>query len=646
MSMYRQLWLAIIASMLLALGGGLLASLVSARSYLESQLSIKNTDNATALALSLSLNRPDATLVELAVASLFDGGHYEWIRVTDPMGNVLVERTAPVGHTDAPAWFASMLPIKAEPGRAQISNGWQQVGVVILASHSRFAYGALWKSAYEMVIALSLAGFVGGLLGSMVLRRLRGPLDAVIDQANAILQRRFVMIAEPRVPELRQLAVAMNTTVARLKKMFEEEASRLEVLRRDANFDGLTGLANRNYFLARLRETVTAEDSVGGSVFIARVANLSNVNRDFGRQVTDDLLRAFSKVIGQAGIVNPDALAARLNGADFALLMPGLAVPNSFAEHLLTMLTQESALFVPDQVTTWLGCGTFPRGTEVESILAQVDAALAAVELEGQNGLRIVNMRESDEVPRSADEWSHLIQNAISNRWVRLVSFPVTSLDGVMLHRECPLRLMFDEHGEWQPAGRFLPVAQRLKLTPQLDLAAVALGLDELVNHPELSGLAINLSASSIEIHEFRIELEKMLKEHPATSRLWLEVPEAGVWSHFEAFKALCSHLRGVGCKLGLEHFGRQFSEIGRLHDLGLDYLKVDGSFIRGLGSNEGNQAFLKGLSSIAHSIGIFVIAEGVTNANELTALKSIGFDGATGPAIQEPSDSCKLVGD
>ena len=75
MSMYRQLWLAIIASMFLALVGGLLASMLSARGYLESQLSMKNTDNATALALSLSQSNPDPITVDLVVASLFDSGH-------------------------------------------------------------------------------------------------------------------------------------------------------------------------------------------------------------------------------------------------------------------------------------------------------------------------------------------------------------------------------------------------------------------------------------------------------------------------------------------------------------------------------------------------------------------------------------------
>ena len=245
-------------------------------------------------------------------------------------------------------------------------------------------------------------------------------------------------------------------------------------------------------------------------------------------------------------------------------------------------------------------------------------------------------MHEGDVAPRSAIEWAKVIHRALDKRWVRLVSFPVSTIDGRLMHRECPLRLMFDDAGEWQPAGRFLPVAERLKLTPKLDLAAVALGLDELDAKPQLTGLAINLSASSIELPEFRNELQKLLMQRESASRLWLEVSEAGVLAHFDAFRALCAELRDVNCRLGIEHFGRQFSEFGRMHDLGLDYIKVDASFIRGLDANLGNQAFLRGLSAIAKGIGLIVIAEGVDSEADLLILSDVGFDGATGPAIKE----------
>lgn len=637
MSMFRQLWLAIVASTLMALAGSLLVSMLSARAYLESQLSIKNTDNATALALSLSQSNPDEVMVELVVASLFDGGHYELVRVTSPQGSTISERVGADTDLGAPAWFVRLLPIRAQTGQAQISSGWKQFGTVTLVSQSRFAYAALWMSAKEMVVALTLAGLAGGYMATLVLRRLRRPLLAVIDQAQAITERRFVTMQEPSVPELKKLAQAMNTTVVRLKTMFDDEAKRLDGVRREANCDTLTGLANRSNFMARLRDDVQAEHSAGGALFIARVANLASINQSLGRRDTDELLQAFGRGLLSVAQRYPDALAARLNGADFALLVPALRAPEAVAQELFATLNNEAQAYLSDRPSTWLGCGSFPPGVEVEAILAQVDMALAAIEADGASGLKVVDLHWDDGAPKSTEEWAKVIRRALSEKWVRLVSFPVVSLDGKLVHRECPLRLMFDEQGEWQAAGKFLPVAERLKLTPQLDLAAIALGLDELEAKPQLTGLAINLSASSIYLPEFRADLKRLLKRRTGTHRLWLEVAESGALSHFDAFKALCADLRGVGCKLGLEHFGRQFSEVGRLHDLGLDYIKVDGSFVRGLDGNIGNQTFLKGLSTIAHSIGLKVFAEGVTHEADLRALGPVGFDGATGPAVSEP---------
>ena len=196
MSIYRQLWLAIIISMLLALGGSLFASLLSARSYLEQQLTMKNADNAAVLALALGQQNPDQVTVELAIAAVFDSGHYESIRVIDPAGKVIIERVSPPGDIGAPVWFAELLPLVANAGEAQISSGWTQFGKIVLVSQSRFAYEALWSSTKEMIVALILAGFIGGYLGTLIMRRLRDPLSAVVRQAEAISDRRFVTIPE------------------------------------------------------------------------------------------------------------------------------------------------------------------------------------------------------------------------------------------------------------------------------------------------------------------------------------------------------------------------------------------------------------------------------------------------------------------
>lgn len=636
MSMYRQLWLAIITSMLLALGGGLLASLVSARSYLESQLSIKNTDNATALALSLSLNNQDATMVELTVASLFDGGHYEWIRVTNPQGAVVTEKVDAAEAVDAPAWFARLLPIRAQPGKAQISNGWKQVGVVTLASHSRFAYGALWKSAYEMAAALTFAGLVGGLLGALILHRLRSPLDAVVRQANAITQRRFAVIEEPKVPELRQLAVAMNTAVSRLKAMFDEEAARLEVMRREANCDPLTGLSNRSHFMARLQQCLASEDAAGGAFLLVRLTDLVETNRLLGRGVTDEYVCRIAEVLQKYAAACSQGMGARLNGADFALLLPGEEQGRGRADALMQDLREVAAPFLKNAAVASIGVGSFGPGMEMGALLTRVDAALAGAQAGTGNEVHEA-LHGGEGLPQTSEQWSTLIRGALERRWVALADFPVLAVGGQLLHRECPLRLKLGEAEDWLPAARFFPVAERLRLTPAIDLTAMALGLQALQAQPGLPGIAINLSGHSLADPTFIPQLQDLLAKHRhAASRLWMEVPETSAYKHFETFRYLCRVLKAAGCQVGLEHFGYHFSQIGSLHDLGLDYLKIDSSFIRDIDKNSGNAVFLKGLTGIAHNIGLQVLAEGVVSQAELQALVALGFDGATGPAIKE----------
>lgn len=637
MSMYRQLWLAIVASTLLAILGSLLASTLSARAYLSEQLAMKNADNASALALSLSQRHPDAVEVELTVAALFDSGHYELIRISDPFGQTMVERATPSVDTAVPEWFMQLLPIRSEPGRAQISDGWKQFGTIELISHNRFAYQALWKSVWQTVAALVVAGLLGGYLGGLVLHRLRKPLRAVIDQAQAITERRFVTIAEPSVPELRRLAAAMNATVLRLKSMFEEEAARLETVRREANCDLLTGLANRGHFLSFFKKQLCDENSLGGSLIVLRLADLADINRRLGRNDTDDLLRKAGAVLARAAASQPDAFAARLNGADFALLLPDVQSPRQVAEALLDRLIAEAAPYVGRETTAHIGVGRYLCGSDLAQVLSQVDAALATAESRGANSIIEASLVADEETPRSSEQWSQLIQRALDHGWVRLVSFPVTDMAGAILHRECPLRLMLDEHGDWLPAGRFLPMAERLRLTSQLDLAAVDLGLRQLADEPNLAGLAINLSASSVADATFRQQIVTRLQQLPqVATRLWLEVAETGALKQFDGFRQFVRTLKGTGCRVGVEHFGHQFSQIGLLHDLGLDYLKIDATFVRNLNENPGNQAFLNGLAAIAHAIGLIVIAEGVATAEERDALAAAGIDGATGPAIRD----------
>lgn len=634
MTLFRQLWLAVLTSAIVAFAGSFVVSMLTARHYLEHQLAVKNADNAASLALSMSQLPKDAVTVELQMAALFDNGQYAAARLIDPNGKTVLEKVAPPADGQVPAWFVALFPIDSEAGRAQVNTGWNQFGTVELISHSRFAHEELWQGGLRLLLWFGVAGGVAGALGMALLSRLKTPLHAVVHQAEAIAERRFVTIAEPATPELKSVARAMNGMVGKLKAMFEDEATRLEQVRREANLDALTGLANRAHFMNLLASGLSDEHAAdAGVLYILRVADLAGINRRLGREAADELLRRIGLLLTQKSEGQAGAVAAHLHGADFALLMPNFHRASELGQALLGGLRDLAGSGLTDSPAVGhVAAGTYRHGEPMAGLLARVDAALAVAEGQGALGWHVAESETRQRLASNAD-WRQLLEGAIESRRLRLIEFPVVSESGQLLHLECPLRLQASETGEWLAAGSFMPMASRLALTSDLDLAAVRLALDRLAG--SASPVAVNLSGESIMQPTFRQHLVELLSaEHDGAGRLWLEVAETGVFQHFDAFREFCNSIRPFGCRLGIEHFGRQFSNIGLLHDIGLDYIKVDGSFIRSIDTQPGNQAFLKGLCSIAHNIGLSVIAEGAQTAEELAALPGIGFDGATGPAV------------
>ncbi|MEK9777031.1 MAG: LapD/MoxY N-terminal periplasmic domain-containing protein, partial [Quisquiliibacterium sp.] len=298
MSLTKQLWLALSLVMALAFGCSLLVSVLSARHYLEQQLQVKNIDNATSLALALTQMAKDPVTVELQISAQFDAGHYQFIRVASPNGQLLAERVSKSTAQGAPAWFVSLIPINAKPGKAQVLDGWKQFGTLSLASHDQYAYQTLWDGTVELFLWFLAGSLVIGLAGTLAVRAITRPLKDVVGQAKAIAARRFVSVPLPRTPEMRAMAGALNEMVERLKSMFAEEAERLEALRRQANYDAVTGLADREYFMAGLREQLSGEQHASsGALVIVEIADLAELNARLGHRQIDQALTQFGQVL-------------------------------------------------------------------------------------------------------------------------------------------------------------------------------------------------------------------------------------------------------------------------------------------------------------------------------------------------------------
>lgn len=707
MSLLRQLRLTVILVTLASFTGSFAISLLSARSYLEQQLHSKNIDSANSLAHSISQLSKDTVTIGLQIGALFDSGQYEAISITSPDGRVIAERMRDRKVSTVPEWFIDLFPISAEAGVAQISDGWMHFGVIRVAANAQLAHQALWDQTGTLLIWFLAAGIFCGLIGILILQRIKKPLAAMVEQAEAITERRFLTISNSRIPELRIIAHATNDMIRRLHNRAIEEASRMEGLRKLINYDPVTGLANRAHFMNRFLEILDGKEGEGaaqngngkdtahgkdsedmapsqgaedavlidegedtgpgdndrdtppsendkdiaaitkmkparGVLFLVRINNLDEINQKLGRDGTNNLLREVGRLIGNSAgracdSTALDPLAARLNGSDFVLVIPDIDDAGQIANQLAMELAVLSSKIDREITDLYhIGAVRYQSGDKLGELLGNADIALTTAERTGINAWHII-AAQPDQLPApvvNIGDWRNIFSDALAEDRFKLVLYPVVGPTGAPLHQEGFVRMQAQHDGGWLDANDFVNIAARLNLTGPLDLAVIRHGLETLQS--STGELAINLSIETIADWDFRNKLAELLRQYPnLCQRLWVEVPEYGAYRKFEAFRDFCHTFKELGCRIGIEHFGHHFAELRELTGIGLDYIKVDASFVHGIHQNRNNQKFLKGLCRRARSICVITIAGGVQTEAERKALIKLGFDGATGPGVK-----------
>ncbi|MCX8520345.1 MAG: GGDEF domain-containing protein, partial [Rhodoferax sp.] len=321
--------------------------------------------------------------------------------------------------------------------------------------------------------------------------------------------------------------------------------------------------------------------------------------------------------------------AGRLKGAEFAMVWPGnttaLAAARAVSQSLLSQVLPQWAGQVGDLFH--LGAVRYTQQQNLGTLLSSANQALAQAASKGPNS--IAALEDAQAKPAIATQaWRALLTEAVEKGQLVLNYFPVLATDGkTVLHQEGMIRLKTDAAGSLMTAGDFMPMAAQLHLTAPLDLAVVRMVIGKLLLGS--GDVAVNLSAETIADFHFQSQLALLLGNAPdLCQRLWFEVPEYGLYRQLAAFRKLAATLKALGCRVGVEHFGQQFTHIDQLADLALDYIKLQPHYVYDIANNHGNQEFLTGVCKVAHAMGITVIALGVEQAGDWGLLGALGFDG------------------
>jgi diguanylate cyclase (GGDEF)-like protein len=626
--------LLLLGTLLLALLASVTINVGSARETLQTQLRLKNSDNATALAQVLTQQKGQREMMELAAAAQFDTGFYRSIRFTGADGKPVFQREAIARPLHAPAWFVALAPIDSVPGVAQVSDGWRALGSIEVVSQSAFAHDELWQGTLRATAALAVVGVLAGLFASLGVGRIRRPLDETVEQAASLQRGEYLTVAEPNVPELRRLTRAMNSMVARLRVVFEAQAAQVESMRRQASVDALTGLSNRAHFMAQLGAALKREDGhASGGLVLLRVPHLAEVNRSLGREPTDRMIRTIADQLQEYTRRVAGAFAGRLNGSDFAVALPQGGISHETALAVVELLRFALPTFGA-QVAVAAGAVETHHGEDLGGVMGAADFALAKAENEGPFAVVSMNPTDTGFAVGGERGWRERVREALNERRVRLAVFPVVNAAGAVIHLECPLRLQLEADGPFETAAHWLPLAVRSRLTCEVDERALALALDAIARDDQPRG--INISPASLLDSGFAARLRTQLQAAPRAARsLWIEVDESAAVDQFEVVRELARQVRPSGARFGLEHAGQRLSQIDRLFEAGLDYVKLDAAVALGVAADPQRAAFVKGLATMLHSLSLQVMAEGVDNEADAQALWRCGVDGLTGPWVK-----------
>jgi diguanylate cyclase (GGDEF)-like protein len=648
MTLYRQLIIFTFVLFSLLFVGTWYAKLDNTRSFLADQLESHAQDTATSLGLSVSQHviKNDMPSVESMINAVFDRGYYELIRLVDARQKVMIERVQSVKIETVPPWFIRWVSLDAPEESANVMSGWIQAGTIIVKSNPGYAYKTLWEDMVSTTLWFIACGLFVLIAGGFGLRFLLRPLALVERQADALCRKEYELQEHvPWTKELRRVVEAMNRMTNKVKEIFEEQVAQAEGLRERAYHDTVTGLGNRRYFDTQVTARLDRRDSVTkGILLLIKLNDLDKLNQLKGFQAGDDFLKRVTALLQEATKQYVGCALARLTGGDFGIFLPD--TPQWDAETIAASLANQlSGLAVEQLAVTdnigYVGAATYENNTTLGRLLSEADMALTAARQAGPNGWVVHTITEkTDKAPLGQRQWKDMLEKALMERRFSLDAQPVVELNASnhLLYLEIFSRLI-QEDGKFLSAGLFIPLAERLKLVPSIDRTVLEEVMQLNTSRLPVGNIAVNMSPSSLKDETFRQWLQSSLKTLPRTApRIIFEFSEFSAVQNLDLVKNFSTFVREYGHATGLDHYGQSFSNLGYLKSMRPDYVKIDRAYTGELKNEESDSRFFIGsLCSVAHSIDIKVIAEGVETEQQVHILKEMNLDAIQGYIVDKP---------
>lgn len=416
--------------------------------------------------------------------------------------------------------------------------------------------------------------------------------------------------------------------------------------------DALTELPNR-HSLQRQIEAALQSGGVGALLFLD-IDHFKYVNDNLGHRMGDQLIVGIGSVLRDA-MRGVSGELFRLGGDEFAIHLPAALRKEALdaAERALDAVRRYRFQAGDNKVISNLaasaGIALYPfHGADVLALMSNVDIAMYQAKDLGRN--RHILFDQASDSLRSTHRrihWAKKLRDALDEDRLVLFQQPVVRLKNARpVHHEILVRIR-DDNGGYILPGNFVEIAESLGLIQEIDMRVV----EKLLAYLRSSGQAdkklryfVNLSRVSISDQHWIQRFVAMLRASGVNpNQLVFEITETAAMSEIDVTLTFIKRLKEMGCRFALDDFGAGFSSFYYLKRFDVDYLKIDGSFIRDLATDEGSRIFVRALNDVAHGLDKQVIAEWVETPEVLNLLLGMGTQFGQGFLFQRPTPLAEL---
>ena len=423
-----------------------------------------------------------------------------------------------------------------------------------------------------------------------------------------------------------------------------------ERLEYEASHDSLTGLLNRKAFEQELVLSIhQAHNRMNQHMLLyLDLDQFKIVNDTGGPQCGDELIKASSLMIQE--VARQFDVVARMGADEFAFLLKHCPLEKGLklAEELRHKFQSFRFQWKEHTFSMSVSIGVIEinkDSRDVMDILKLSQAACLTAKEEGRNRVHLYTHEDTSvSERRDAMFWASKVQTAIDENRFTLYCQAISDAKNIQnVHHYEVLIRMLDEDGNLVPPSAFIPAAERYHLMSVIDLYVLENTLDFMSYLKKIGGLevgyAINLSGNSIGDEAFLEKMESIIKQHQDILQyVCFEITETSAILNQSVATTFINRVKSLGCTFALDDFGSGLSSFAYLKTLPVDYLKIDGVFVRDLETNTVSQEMVKSIHNVAHTMGLETIAEFVENAGILKILSDIDVDFVQGYHIHKPS--------